>query len=210
MLDYSARTDEELIAALRDGDDKVTDYLMEKYKNMVRKKAGTMFIIGADKDDLIQEGMIGLYKAIRDYDYGRDASFSTFADLCISRQMIKAVESGNRKKHTPLNTYISLYVNSGAEGSDGAVAEDSDGIIAMLGSLSDKSPEDDFIDRENTHDLERRIYDSLSPFERQVINLHITGMGYVEIARVLGKDEKSVDNALSRIKGKVKALVKNE
>ena len=108
-MNYDARADEELIIALRDGDGKVIDYIIEKYKDLVRKKAGSMFILGADKDDLIQEGMIGLFKAVRDYDSGRDASFFTFAELCISRQMYKAVEAGNRKKHSPLNSYISIY-----------------------------------------------------------------------------------------------------
>ena len=109
MLDYGQVTDEELIVRLRDGEKQITDYIMDKYKNLVRSKAGSMFILGADRDDLIQEGMIGLFKAIRDYDCGRDASFFTFAELCISRQMYTAVQASRRKKHAPLNTYISLY-----------------------------------------------------------------------------------------------------
>ena len=108
-MDYGQVTDEELIDRLRDGDTRITDYIMDKYKNLVRSKAGTMYILGADREDLIQEGMIGLFKAIRDYDSGRDASFYTFADLCISRQMYSAVQAAGRMKHIPLNTYISLY-----------------------------------------------------------------------------------------------------
>lgn len=201
---YESKTDEELITLLREGDERITDYLMVKYKELVRKKAGTMFIIGADKDDLIQEGMIGLFKAVRDYDAGRDASFYTFADLCISRQMYKAVEAGNRKKHTPLNTYVSLYDSNSGDAGDGGSETN---LVEMIISLSDKSPEETIIDNENAKVLEQKIRDSLSEFERQVLSLHLTGMGYAEIARVLGKDDKSADNALSRIKSKVRKLV---
>ena len=104
--DYEQYTDEELIVRLRDGEEKITDYIMDKYKNLVKSKAKSMYILGADREDLIQEGMIGLFKAIRDYDIGRDASFFTFADLCVSRQMYTAVQAAGRKKHSPLNTYI--------------------------------------------------------------------------------------------------------
>ncbi len=106
--DYEKYSDDELILRLRDGEAAITDYIMDKYKNLVRNKAKSMYILGADREDLIQEGMIGLFKAVRDYDTGRDASFFTFADLCISRQMYTAVQSAGRQKHTPLNTYISL------------------------------------------------------------------------------------------------------
>ena len=109
--DYEKCSDEELIMRQRDGEEAVTDYIMDKYKNLVRNKAKSMYILGADREDLIQEGMIGLFKAIRDYDTGRDASFSTFADLCVSRQMYTAVQAAGRQKHAPLNTYISLYTN---------------------------------------------------------------------------------------------------
>ena len=113
---YQNETDEMLIERLRDGERDITDYIMNKYKNLVRSKAKSMYILGADNEDLIQEGMIGLFKAIRDYDAGRDASFFTFAELCISRQMYTAVQASNRKKHMPLNTYVSLYGNGECEG----------------------------------------------------------------------------------------------
>ena len=204
MQNYDTMSDEELIISLRDGDGKVIDYIIEKYKDLVRKKAGSMFILGADKEDLIQEGMIGLYKAVRDYDPGRDASFYTFADLCVSRQMYKAVEAGNRKKHLPLNSYVSIYdendKNSSGEGVN---------ILEMILSESGKSPEDVVIDKEQTRQLEQKIYDSLSDFERQVLNLRLTGLEYTAIAKILGRDEKSTDNALSRIKMKVKKLIEN-
>ena len=109
---YEECSDEELILRLRDGEGVIIDYIMDKYKNLVRSKAKSMYILGADRDDLIQEGMIGLFKAVRDYDAGRDASFFTFADLCVSRQMYTAIQAAGRQKHTPLNTYISLYASA--------------------------------------------------------------------------------------------------
>lgn len=197
------RDDEELIMALRDGDAKVIDVIIEKYKELVRRKAGSMFILGADKEDLIQEGMIGLFKAVRDYDPGRDASFFTFADLCVSRHMYKAVEAGNRKKHTPLNTYISIY----EDGDDHGDTPGDASILEMILSETGKSPEDMVIDREQTQQLEMKIYDSLSDFERKVLNLRLTGLEYTDIARILGRDAKSTDNALSRIKAKVRRIM---
>lgn len=203
MINYENQSDEELIIALRDGDGKVIDYIIEKYKELVRRKAGSMFILGADKEDLIQEGMIGLYKAVRDYDAGRDSSFATFADLCVSRQMYKAVEAGNRKKHAPLNSYISIYDNDSEEsGKDEGVS-----ILEMILSETGRSPEDMVIDREQTANLEQKIYDSLSDFERKVLNLRLTGLEYTDIAKILGRDIKSTDNALSRIKIKVRKIL---
>lgn len=196
---YEQFTDEELILRLRDGEARITDYIMDKYKNLVRSKAGSMYILGADRDDLIQEGMIGLFKAIRDYDTGRDASFFTFADLCISRQMYTAVQAAGRQKHAPLNSYISLY----ADMSEKSNSEEME-LIQSLMSLSDKNPEDLLIDKENVEVLEKVIERELSSFEKQVLDLYITGMKYTQIAKVLGKDEKSTDNALQRIKAKLK------
>ena len=200
-MDYGQVTDEELIDRLRDGDTRITDYIMDKYKNLVRSKAGTMYILGADREDLIQEGMIGLFKAIRDYDSGRDASFYTFADLCISRQMYSAVQAAGRMKHIPLNTYISLY----GEGTGGG--EDEEGEV--LSALADRGlgPEEQFIDRESVERLEQQIERELSGFEKQVFELYITGMGYSQIARLLGRDEKSTDNALQRLKGKIRRMI---
>ena len=201
MVDYNDMSDEELITALRDGNSDIIDHIIERYKGLVRKKAGSMFILGADKEDLIQEGMIGLYNAVRDYDAGRDASFYTFADLCVSRHMYKAVEAGNRKKHAPLNSYISIYDDETDE--DGSASH----IPEMIAALADKSPEDKLIDMEQAKNLEQSIYDSLSDFERKVLNLRLTGLSYTDIARILGKDEKSTDNALSRIKMKVRKIL---
>jgi RNA polymerase sporulation-specific sigma factor len=201
---YEGKTDEELIDRLRDGETGVTDYIMEKYKNLVRKKAKSMYILGADNDDLIQEGMIGLFKAIRDYDSGRDASFYTFADLCISRQIYKAVQASNREKHTPLNTYISLYSNMIDNGNDDNPIE----LVNVLESGVENNPEQIVIDRENVAHIESIIEKELSGFEKQVLDLYLTGMSYSQIAKVLSRDEKSTDNALQRLKAKLRRAVK--
>ena len=197
--DYEQYTDEELILRLRDGDSAVTDFIMDKYKNLVRSKAKAMYILGADNEDLIQEGMIGLFKAIRDYDCGRDASFFTFADLCISRQMYSAVEASLRKKHIPLNSYVSLYTRIDEDdASSDATLENA------LASDTELNPEQQLIDRENVRLLEEAIEKQLSAVERQVLELYLTGMSYTEIAKVLNKDEKSTDNALQRAKTKLR------
>ena len=164
-----------------------------------------MYILGADSDDLIQEGMIGLFKAVRDYDIGRDASFSTFADLCVSRQMYTAVQASRRQKHIPLNTYISLD-NSAGTNREG----EEEKLVNVLAFRSGQSPEEMVIDRENVTQLERTIEKELSSFEKQVLDLYLTGMGYQQIARVLGKDDKSTDNALQRIKTKLKKAIREE
>lgn len=203
MHDYKELPDDELIARLRDGESEIADYLINKYKDLVRLKARSMFILGGDSEDLIQEGMIGLFKALRDYDFGRDASFSTFADLCVSRQMYTAVQASNRQKHSPLNTYISLYASQN-EGE--RKSEDAD-FLHFLGAEESASPLDILIDRENIDSLEKKIDEVLSPFEKEVLELRLTGIGYVEIARILGKDEKSTDNALQRIKAKIRKVL---
>ncbi|MEZ3477248.1 MAG: RNA polymerase sporulation sigma factor SigH [Lachnospiraceae bacterium] len=199
---YAAFTDEALIDRLRDGDAQITDYIMNKYKNLVRKKAKSMYILGADNDDLIQEGMIGLFKAVRDYDAGRDASFYTFADLCISRQMYNAVQASRREKHAPLNTYISLYADMTEAEGDGGMK-----LLNTIASAVETNPEQLMIDRENVADIEAMIEKELSSFEKQVLDLYLTGMSYSQIARVLSRDEKSTDNALQRLKSKLRKAV---
>lgn len=199
MYDYSNCTDEELILRLRDGEEAIMDYIMNKYKNLVRKHARNMYILGAEEQDLIQEGMIGLFRAIKDYDSGRDASFFTFADLCISRKMYNAIEASKREKHTPLNNYISLYGDNDEDTKDGK-----SGFIDLLSAGDISNPENLLIDKENVKQIEEIVEQELSVFEKQVFDLYITGMKYVQIAKVLGKDEKSTDNALQRIKSKLK------
>ncbi len=200
--EYSQFSDEELIDRLRGGDSRITDYIMDKYKNLVRSKAKSMYILGGDNEDLIQEGMIGLFKAIRDYDCGRDASFYTFADLCISRQMYTAVQASHRQKHWPLNTYVSLYGSNSSQG-DSEEME----LAEALSPDKDQNPETLFIDRERVEYLEGQIDKELSSFEKQVLDLYLTGMSYRQIARVLGREEKSTDNALQRLKSKIKKML---
>lgn len=201
---YSGFSDVELIDRLRDGEEGVIDFIMDKYKNLVRSKAQSMYILGADSEDLIQEGMIGLFKAVRDFDCGRDASFFTFADLCISRQMYKAIQASKRQKHEPLNTYVPLYgASEGLEG-NGVV-----NLAETLFSTTDLNPEDIVIDRESAAELKAMIGKQLSSFENQVFDLYLTGMTYSQIAKVLGKEEKATDNALQRVKSKVKKVIKD-
>lgn len=197
---YEQATDEELIHRLRGGEEAVMDYICDKYKNLVRSKAKSMYILGGDGEDLIQEGMIGLFKAVRDYDSGRDASFYTFADLCISRQMYTAVQASQRQKHIPLNSYVSLYGDTSEQGEE----------RKLLEALTDRSglnPEELFLDKERVAYLQKIIENELSSFEKQVLDLYMTGMSYTQIAKVLGRDEKSTDNALQRLKGKIKKLL---
>lgn len=197
---YEQLSDEELIDILREGDSDVCEYLLDKYKNLVRSRAANMHILGADSEDLIQEGMIGLYKAIRDYDSGRDASFFTFAELCVVRQIYSAVTASRRQKHMPLNSYISFYSDA-MESSDG---KRTPSLEETLSDNPEDNPEAIIIDRENVEAIEKWIDTELSVFERECIELYMTGMPYTEIARILNKDEKSTDNALNRAKSKLK------
>lgn len=198
---YEHISDEELIDRLRQGEEDIMEYICNKYKETVRYKAQSMYILGGEREDLIQEGMVGLFKAVRDYDSGRDASFATFAELCVSRQLYTAVQAAGRQKHIPLNSYISLYAGSSAGGD----SEEQD----MLSSLEDReklNPEELFLDKERVADMEAMIARELSSFEKQVLDLYLTGMNYTEIAKVLGRDAKSTDNALQRIRNKLKRI----
>ena len=190
---YSGLTDEEMISLFRDGDQEAMEKLLEKYKGMVLGKAKSMYILGGDSEDLIQEGMLGLFKAVRDFDCGRDASFRTFAQLCVTRQLYTAVKASARKKHLPLNSAVSLSSPLREENGD-----ERDG----------SNPEAYLIGQEETERLEEMIEKELSPLEKQVLELYLTGMGYVEIAHVLNRDEKSTDNALQRIRAKTRACLR--
>lgn len=203
---YESMTDEELIDSLREGEAPIMDYICNKYKNLVRREAKSMFILGADTEDLIQEGMIGLFKAVLDYDSGRDASFFTFAQLCISRQMYTAVQASKRKKHLPLNTYVSLD----SQEDSGEQKGQEQPLVELLADRTKLNPEELVLDKERVDYLERAMEKELSEFEKQVLDLYRTGMNYSQIARVLGRDEKATDNALSRAKQKIRGLLKNE
>ncbi len=201
--DYSKYTDEEIIARCHRGEDQAVDYLLEKYKPLVRKKARALYLIGGDNDDLIQEGMIALYKAIREFDAGRQGSFSGFAGLCIEHQLYNVIKGANRKKNSPLNSYISLY----------SPTENVDENSSFRATLADTlqaseliNPEDILIDQENVMDLEYAIEHNLSPFERNVVKLYMDGYNYQQIAEKLQKSPKSIDNALQRIKKKLNSI----
>ncbi|MCR5650657.1 MAG: sigma-70 family RNA polymerase sigma factor [Lachnospiraceae bacterium] len=200
MKDLSLLSDEELITEYRDGDMPAADILMVRYKDMVKSLAGSMYIIGGETEDLIQEGMIGLFEAVRDYDSGRDASFKTFAKLCVSRKMYSAIKLSGRKKHMPLNTYISFYnEDERKEGESSAVS-----LQDTLPADSDTEPESIILNHEKALEISEAIEKELSPLEKSVMDLFMTGMGYAEIAHILGRDEKSTDNALQRIRTKLK------
>lgn len=192
---YKDVSDEQLIEQLRDGRTEVMDYLMEKYKNLVRKKANALYLIGGETEDLIQEGMIGLFKAVQDYRMDRETSFYHFAELCITRQMYTAVEASQRKKHSPLNTYISL--NAGQESEEGMYLE-------MESHLQTLDPETLFISQETVRQLLKQANERLSRMERQVLALYLDGMNYHQISEQMGKTPKSVDNALQRIRAKIR------
>ena len=191
MKQYDGIKDEELISRFKNGESEILDYLMEKYKNMVRKKARTMFLIGGENDDLIQEGMIGLFKAVLDYQPDRDAAFHTFASICVDRQIYNAIQSSNRQKHQPLNSYISLSEQDGEN-------------EEHLGDNWGENPESIIIDQENVQDLEQEITATLSQMENQVLEYYLAGNGYGEIAWIMGKTPKSIDNALQRIRTKIR------
>lgn len=190
---FEKMRDEELIQEVRKGDIKAVDYLMDKYKNLVRQKARRLFLMGGDRDDLIQEGMIGLYKAVRDFTPGKEANFSTFANLCIERQLYSAIKASNRQKNLPLNTYISL--------SDADFIEN-DAKESIFGN-NQLNPEKLVIDKESIGVLEYKLVRHLSTFENKVFTLFTEGRTYTEIAEVLHKSPKSIDNALQRIKTKL-------
>lgn len=200
MGTYEHMTDEQLICKLRDGEKSIIDYIMEKYKNMVRKEANAMYLLGGENDDLIQEGMIGLFKAVQDYHPEQDTSFYSFAKLCITRQMYSAITASKRKKHSPLNSYISLYEKR----------EDDSSLIDTMEAGRQSNPEELFVSREYAALLESRLEETLSDLENRVLYLHLLGTDYKTIARLLDKSPKTIDNALQRIKNKTEKILERE
>ncbi len=195
MEGYQNLSDEELIARLRGGDKKIMDYIMDKYKPLVLGKANAMFLIGGDTDDLIQEGMIGLFKAIRDYREDRESSFFHFAELCITRQLYHAVEASNRKKHVPLNTYISFYSQQDEEGRP---------LAETLPTDASNDPEQLVISQETMQRFWTDLRGRLSSMEREVLDQYLAGFHYRQIAERMGKSPKAIDNALGRIRAKIR------
>lgn len=192
---YENMTDEQLVTdALKD--DKILEYLIEKYKNFVLSKTRPYFLIGADKEDLIQEGMIGLYKAILDYNSTKKASFKTFADLCITRQIITAIKASTRQKHIPLNSYLSLDKPLFDEDTDITFGE------SMRSDLYNE-PEERVIRDEKIDNIKNAMSEVLSSMERDILKLYLSGKSYKEISAAVGKDQKAIDNALQRVKKKL-------
>ena len=205
ILKYDTLPDEVIVDRIQEGDLPAMDYLLEKYKYLVRNKAKALYLIGGDKDDLIQEGMIGLYKAIRDYDQEKQNSFFNFADLCISRQIYSAIKASNRKKNLPLNTYISIYTPVYGDNNDN---EEKETLVDIIYPKNISNPEELVIDKENTSMIEYELVRRLSDLERQVLSLYMQDLKYVQIAEVLGKEPKTIDNALTRIKTKLNQVLK--
>lgn len=188
MHKFEQLPDEELLTLIREGEADCMDILIERYKRQVRNQARALYLIGGDGDDLIQEGMLGLFKGIRDYSPEKSASFEAFARLCISRQLYSAVQAAGRMKHAPLNTYVEL----------------SEQLERQEDRPKGKSPEELLIDRENTQGMQEQIERLLSPMEQEILRSYIEGESYTEIAKRMGKKAKSIDNALQRIRRKLK------
>lgn len=193
---FIGKKDEEIAVMAKEGNDEALEYLLCKYKNFVKSKAKSYFLIGADKEDIYQEGMIGLFKAIRDFKDDKLASFKVFAELCITRQIITAVKTATRQKHIPLNTYISLNKPIYDEESDRT-------LLDIISSMKVSDPEELIIDREEMKNIESRIEEVLSNLEMEVLNSYLDGKSYQEIASDLDRQAKSIDNALQRVKRKL-------
>lgn len=195
-LDFGHMTDEDNVEAVREGNSDALEYLINKYKNFVRAKARSYFLIGADREDIVQEGMIGLYKSIRDYRGDKLASFKAFAEICITRQIITAIKTATRQKHIPLNSYVSLDKPIYDEDSDRT-------LLDVICGPKVTDPEELIINQEEFSGLEDKMGEILSDLERRVLMLYLDGRSYQEIAVDLDRHVKSIDNALQRVKRKL-------
>ena len=199
--EFEKLTDEEIVVEIKDGCNSVAlDYLINKYRNFVRAKARSYFLIGADREDIIQEGMIGLYKAIRDFRPDKLSSFRAFAELCITRQIITAIKTATRQKHVPLNSYISLNKPIYDEESDRTLMD-----VIVEGHA--QNPEELIIGREDIMSVRDRVDEVLSSLEQEVLSAYLDGKSYQEIADKLGRHVKSIDNALQRVKRKLEKFM---
>lgn len=192
--------DQAMLMRGKEGDELAINYLMNKYEGIVHKKANTFFLIGSDREDVIQEGLIGLYKAICDYDETKRSSFRTFAELCITRQIISSIKAATRQKHTPLNGYISIYKPINED-------ESQQVLIDVIEYFDAELPQESLLIKENMHHLQTELMKVLTNLEWTVLNLHLEGYQYSEIARQIGRSQKSIDNALQRIKRKVSEYI---
>ena len=200
---YQQMNDEQVVELCHQGDSEAEEYLLNKYKNFVRAKARSYFLIGADHEDIVQEGMIGLYKAIRDFKPEKLSSFRAFAELCITRQIITAIKTATRQKHIPLNSYVSLNKPLYDEESDRTLLD-----VIMEGRISD--PEELIINRENLGNIHNKISEVLSGLEQEVLQAYLDGKSYQEIADALGRHVKSIDNALQRVKRKLEKYLEEK
>lgn len=194
---FDALKDEEIISLIRNGDKHALEYMLDKYKDLVNYRVSRFFIVGAEKEDVFQEGMIGLYKAIKDFDPEKQNSFKTFAGLCVERQLITAIKSSNRQKHMPLN--LSMSLNSHACDEDD---ENDDELINILYNKSAEDPLETITKKEYFREVEEIMQKSLSEFEKKVLHRFINGESYISIAEKLDSNVKSVDNAIQRIRKK--------
>ncbi len=199
---FEQLTDEEIVALAQSNDDNALTYLLDKYKNFVRSKARSYFLIGADHEDIVQEGMIGLFKAIRDFKPTRLSSFRAFAELCVKRQIITAIKTATRQKHFPLNSYVSLNKPLYDEESDRTLLDVIEGRVT--------NPEDLFISQEELERIQNEISTTLSPLEQQVLAAFLNGKSYQEIAEMLDRHVKSIDNALQRVKRKLTKMLEDQ
>lgn len=199
-IDYADMEDEEVLSYVHSGCKRGMEHLIEKYKPLVRAKARSYFLVGADKEDIVQEGMIGLFKAVRDYKDDKSIPFRVFAEMCITRQIITAVKTATRQKHIPLNSYVSLNRKVFDEESDKF-------LIEVIQEVSVANPEELFINKEQFTVIESRVMELLSPFEKEVLAKYLAGVTYQDIARQLNKPVKSIDNALQRLKKKIEKSV---
>ena len=200
--DFSIMSDEDIVALANSGHTLAQEFLIDKYKNFVRAKARSYFLIGADKEDIIQEGMIGLYKAIRDFLADKLSSFRAFAELCITRQIITAIKTATRQKHIPLNSYISLNKPIYDEDSDRT-------LLDVISGTRITDPEELVISREEFDNIEAKMSEILSSLEWKVLMFYLEGKSYQEIANDLGRHVKSIDNALQRVKHKLERYLES-
>ncbi|NCC78546.1 MAG: RNA polymerase sporulation sigma factor SigH [Clostridia bacterium] len=193
---YRALSDEEIVRLAQNGDKSASEFITAKYLPYVRNKSRAYFLVGGEVEDIMQEGLIGLYEAIKDFSDGRQASFRTFMDICVTRQIMTALKAASRQKHIPLNTYVSLNKPVYVEDTNKSYQD-------MLVTSKTDDPESLYIDGEKTEEISKEIRNSLSDFEYRVLRLYLQGVSYLKIANVLNKEEKAIDNAIQRIRKKL-------
>lgn len=196
-INYEELKDEEVVALAQNGDKQAVDFILNKYKDFVEIRSLPYFMAGGERDDLVQEGLIGLYKAIKSYSDVKKANFKTFAEICVVRQMISAVKSSTRKKNSPLNHYISIHVPE----------DEMDTISGKLIDIKNSDPESMLLEKEAADGMKDKINSILSDFEAEVLGYYLSGISYKEIAKSIDRPAKAVDNALCRIKKKIEKYI---